>query len=205
MSMGANLFSKTQEIAIRELSKGRSARELTKIVNAKFNRNLKVSQMKSWKVNHQANSGRNGQFKKGMTPWNKGKKTGNHGRMTETQFKSEPHLEDRKPLGTKVMRADGYIWIKINNDLPFKNRWKQLHRLIWEEHNGPIPKEKKLMFLDGDPTHVVIDNLALVSSRENLEMNRYGLNSKDPELTKTGINIAKVNIKLRERSKGKNA
>lgn len=203
MSMGSKLFTKSQESAIRKLAKGKSNKELTKTINDKFGRRLKVSQVKSWKANHKISSGLDGHFKKGVAPWNKGKKIGSHGRTAEFQFKSEPRPEDRKPIGTKTLRADGYIWVKINNDIPFKRRWKQLHRLIWEKHNGPIPGDKKLIFLDGNRKHVELKNLALVSNRENLEMNRYGLNFKNPELTKTGINIAKLNIKTRERGKEK--
>lgn len=40
------------------------------------------------------------------------------------------------------------------------------HRYRWELFRGPIPKSKKIHFIDGDTTNCRLSNLALVSQRE---------------------------------------
>lgn len=37
-----------------------------------------------------------------------------------------------------------------------------LHRLVWEEANGPLPSQHVLTFRDGDRTNVALENLELV-------------------------------------------
>src|SRR5690606_24936246 len=37
------------------------------------------------------------------------------------------------------------------------------HRYKWEKHRGPIPKNKKLHFLDGDTTNCKLSNLVLLT------------------------------------------
>lgn len=41
-----------------------------------------------------------------------------------------------------------------------------LHRLIWEESNGPIPEDHYIVFKDGDKSNVALDNLECLSSKE---------------------------------------
>ncbi|MFT8837904.1 HNH endonuclease signature motif containing protein [Liquorilactobacillus satsumensis] len=195
-------YTTEQNEFIKNNYKGLTNLELTTLVNDRFNLNLSVQQIKSYKGNHHFNSGLTGHFPKGHIPQNKGKKRGSFGRMSETQFKKGPRPELRTPLGTIKERADGYIWKKVNNDLPYPKRWKQVHRIKWEKAHGPIPKGKKLIFLDGNHKNTNLENLALVSLRENLEMNRKGLNYEDSELTKVGINISKINIAAAKRKKG---
>ena len=194
-------YTSEQKKFIENNYKGLTNLELTALVNERFNLNLSVQQMKSYKGNRHFDSGLTGHFPKGHIPQNKGVKRGSFGRMKETQFKKGPRPELRTPLGTIKERADGYIWKKVNNDLPYHKRWKQVHRIKWEKAHGPIPKGKKLIFLDGNHKNTNLENLALVSLRENLEMNRKGLNYEDYELTKVGINISKINIAAAKRKK----
>ncbi|MFT8476611.1 MAG: HNH endonuclease signature motif containing protein [Liquorilactobacillus sp.] len=192
-------YTPEQKKFIDKNYKGRTNSELTTLVNQHFNLGLSIQQIKSYKANHHLDSGLTGFFPKGHIPKNKGLKRGSFGRMNETQFKKGPRPEQRTPLGTLRERADGYIWEKVNNDLPFHRRWKQVHRIKWEKAHGPIPKDKKLIFLDGNHKNTNLENLELVSLRENLEMNRKKLNYKNPELTKVGISISKVNIAAAKR------
>lgn len=48
------------------------------------------------------------------------------------------------------------------------------------------------MFLDGDIYNMELNNLALISKAENLILNSRDLRNKNPELTLTGLNVAKV-------------
>src|SRR5690606_2302599 len=91
------------------------------------------------------NQGKATRFKKGMTPWNKGKpgSTGLHPNSRRTQFKPG-ELQGRaaeiaQPIGAERLSKEGYLERKINNDPPFHRRWRAVHILAWEQANGPVP------------------------------------------------------------------
>lgn len=148
-------------------------------------------------ANHKINNGLTGRFKKGNVPFNKGKK-GVCAKGCEKTWFAEGHLpHNTKPVGYERITRDGYIEVKVkmrpshprcNDNFEFK------HRLVWEEAHGPIPKGYFINFLDGDKQNCRIENLALVSRAEHLEMTRRGLRSTIPQITETGIIIAKAGV-----------
>ncbi len=73
--------------------------------------------------------------------------------------------------------------------------------MLWEKKNGKVPEGYVLTFLDGDKSNFTLDNLALISMAESLEITRSNLRSTNPEFTKTGILIAKVKIARSKRKK----
>lgn len=133
-----------------------------------------------------------GYFKKGSTPWNKGLK-GYMG-ANKTSFKKGTIPPQYRPVGSERITKDGYIEIKVEDP----NKWELKHRVIWEQHNGEIPKGYAIIFADGDKSNLDIDNLLLVSRKQLLFMNRNNLRSENKEFTKVGVNIANVMIKLSE-------
>jgi hypothetical protein len=130
------------------------------------------------------------EFKKGLIPWNTGKKGIRNSPATE--FK-KGHL----PINTKydgciTVRRDSrgikYKWIRIS-----KANWKEYHRYIWEQENGPIPENHIIRFKNGNQLDVRIDNLECIQRKQNLlkNINRNTdkfiastLVKKDPELRK---------------------
>ena len=55
-----------------------------------------------------------------------------------------------RPIGTEIEK-DGYILIKIDNQIRNKHsNWKYKHHYIWEQKNGKIPKNHRVIFLDGN-------------------------------------------------------
>jgi hypothetical protein len=58
----------------------------------------------------------------------------------------------------------------------FRNRSVYLHRVIWEEANGPIPAGFDVHHVDGNTTNNEISNLALMGRSEHL-----GLHGRSPE------------------------
>lgn len=70
---------------------------------------------------------------------------------------------------------------------------------MWEAHNGPIPSGMIVSFKNGDKEDVDIDNLMLITMQENAELMRSGLRFDERELTETGLTLAKLKIKIRER------
>lgn len=185
--------------------KGRSYRELTDMFNQQFGMKLKASTMIGLACRHGLHNERDcrfntgyepTQFKKGCIPWNKGTK----GVMTggkQTQFKKGQKPWNYKPVGTERINADGYVEIKIADP----KTWKGKHLIIWESVHGPIPKGNVLIFADGDKLNVTLDNLMLISRRQLAIMNKRGLIVNSAELTKTGVMVADIYLKIGERKK----
>ena len=183
---------------------GHSYREIVEAFNKEFGGDLTLKRLKSYIHNRHLNTGRTGRFEKGHIPANKGKHTLSVGRMVETQYKKGNLPHNTKPIGYERLSKDGYIEVKIKmRPSPHANdNFVPKHRLIWEQHYGAIPKGSKIMFLDGDKRNIDIENLAVVTSRENLELTRRNLRYDDPDLTKTGIMIAKAGMAVKNKKKG---
>jgi hypothetical protein len=160
------------------------------MISLAFQRGLRNERDCRFNTGHQPT-----QFKKGMTPWNKGKK--GTGGWEPTQFKKGKMPWNYKPVGTERINTDGYVEIKIADP----KTWKGKHIIIWEEANGPVPKGHVLIFADGNQQNVTVENLLLVSRRELAVMNKRGLISGDSELTKTGVVIADIYLKIGERKR----
>ena len=135
------------------------------------------------------------QFKPGHIPYCKGKKRWWVG-GEETQFKKGNVPWNYRPIGSEKI-SDGYVWVKVADP----HKWKIKHRLVWEAANGPVPKGHVVIFGDGNRMNFELDNLLLVSRRQLVVMNARGLISEDPELTKAGIAVADVYLKIHERKR----
>ena len=83
------------------------------------------------------------------------------------------------------------------------NTWEYKQRVIWKEIHGEIPDKHIIIFADGDKSNFDVDNLICVSRDELRQLNLHKLKKDDAELTKTGLNIAKIMIKLAELRKEK--
>lgn len=191
-----HFYTPQQVEYIREHAKGRSNAELTELVNAYFELDLTVGQIRSCKKNRKINSGLNGQFKPGNIPFNKGRK--GVGGWEPTQFKKGHRPLNYKPVGTERVNSYGYIDVKVADP----NKWKGKHILIWEEHSGKsVPKGHVVIFGDGNKLNLDIDNLILVSRKQLVALNKKGLIQDDAGLTKTAIILVDVYGKISERKK----
>lgn len=107
-------------------------------------------------------------FQKGHAPANKGlRRPGwSPGRMKETQFKKgvRQGVATRlyKPIGSERLSKEGYLERKIHDGMPLQSRWRAVHRIRWEEINGPQPKGMALKCLDGDRANTDPSNWVLV-------------------------------------------
>lgn len=149
------------------------------------------------------NIGKCYRFPKGHVPANKGlKRPGwSAGRMRETQFK-KGHLGGNaaklvKPIGSERISKDGYLERKINNDLPFQARWRAVHLIIWEKHNGPLPRGYAVTFKDGDKTNICIENLARIHRAELMQRNT--VHNLPPELKQVIQLNGQLKRRIRER------
>lgn len=111
-------------------------------------------------------TGRNGCFKKGQEPFNKGKKCpegvgGRHPNARKTQFKKGQEPHNTRYLGHERLSKDGYIEVSIAETNPhtgYGRRYVQKHVWLWEQANGPVPEGYCLKCLDGDRTNTAPSN-----------------------------------------------
>lgn len=186
---------------VRSIAQGRSSQELTDMVNAKYGKDtITVQHMKAYKKNHNINTGLTGQFEKGHEPANKGKKMSPevYAKCAPTMFKKGQVPPNHMDIGEYTHTTDGYLIRKVQEKGTQAERFEFVHRAVWEKHNGPIPEGKMVSFLDGDKDNCSIDNLVLIDNEINLELNRRKLRKQEAELTRTGVNIAKLSIATRK-------
>lgn len=106
-------------------------------------------------------------FTKELVPVNKGKRMSPevYAKVAPTMFKPGHPSNNRRPVGSERVNADGYIEIKVAEP----NKWKCKHRVVWEDHNGHIPRGFNIQFKDGNPLNVRLDNLYIISRAEQLK------------------------------------
>lgn len=113
-------------------------------------------------------------FPRGHVPANKGvRRPGWHaGRMGETQFKKGHVGHNWKPVGSTRL-VDGYVYRKVADTrlVPWTRNWKPEHILVWERSHGRLPRHHCLAFKNGDRLDIRLDNLELISRRENMARN----------------------------------
>lgn len=121
-----------------------------------------------------------GRFKKGMIPHSKGKKREEYmsaagiEKCKLTQFKKGNKSHRYLPVGTE-MEVSGYMYVKVADTPNVRkcDNWKLKHRLLWESVNGEIPEGHNIQFKDGNPKNIVIENLYMISRREQMKANSY--------------------------------
>jgi phage protein len=184
---------------LKEVTPGKTYKEITELFNKKFNLGVTTGIIKSLLSRKKIHTGTGGcLYKKGSIPWNKGKK-GYMG-ANKTSFKKGNRPKNWKLIGSERIDIDGYTLIKIAEP----KKWALKHRIIWEEfHKKKVPRGSVIIFADGDKTNFNIENLICVSRKELRVLNKCSLIKNEAELTKTGLNIAKIRIKLAELKKEK--
>lgn len=180
---------------LRSIAKGKSRKELVSLMAEKFGEQYTLQQLKGvmWRNKIKCEYG-DGRFKKGHIPHN----TGTKGVMkpNRTSFKKGCIPNNWRPIGSERITKDGYIEIKIA-----ENKWRLKHRVIYEQHFGPIPKNKNIIFADRNKRNLDIDNLLLITKGQLSVMNKNKLIYADPEKTKVGVNIASLMIAIKDKSK----
>ena len=132
----------------------------------------------SGRLRRGGDKGKETRFPKGHVPANKGlRRPGfSPGRMRETQFKEGRKPHTWRPIGTERLYG-GYLQRKVTDTGYPPRDWQPVHRLIWEDANGPIPSGHVVIFKDGNRSNVALSNLELVSraelGRKNVMWNRY--------------------------------
>ncbi len=148
----------------------RKAHQLGLIKSEAFN-----GSVQNGRLNNLTESGKRYRFPKGHIPANKGKKMTPelYERARQTMFKPGQVPQNTLIDGMIVTRhnhkerdSKPYKWIRIS-----KMNWEMLHVYNWKQVNGPVPKGMIIVFKNGDTLNCEVDNLELITRRENMHRN----------------------------------
>ena len=176
---------------------GHSYEQIQETFKEKFGHDITIQQIKSYICNHHLTTGKDGKFKKGNVPHNKGKK-GVYAKGCEKSWFKEGNIPmQHRPVGSERITRDGYIEIKVAEP----NKWDLKHRVVYENLYGKIPDGHVLIFRDGNKENVAIDNLILVTRGVNAVINREGISACKNEMKDTAVIFAKLKSAVSKKEK----
>ena len=178
-------------------------KEIAQMVSQQWNMKVTESAITNLKAKHNIKSGvRRGCFPKGHEPINKGTKGMFNVGGNKTSFKKGQAPLNWVPVGTERINTDGYVMVKVKEDGHYGQRWKLKSRIIYEEHLGrKLKRSEKIMYLDGNPLNLAIDNLKLITDKENAVMNKSRLRFNDAELTEVGLKVARIKMAMSQKKR----
>lgn len=173
-------------------------REFAQMFNAHFGLQLSESQIIGATKRYGFRNGLDFRFSPGQLAHNKGIRVCYAG-CEKTWFKQGHMPHNHKPVGSERVSKNGYIEIKIAEP----KTWRGKHLVIWENHNGKLPKGYAIVFGDGNRRNFDIDNLLLVSRSELLMMNKRHLHGANAEITAAGQKVARLYLDIAKRKRHK--
>lgn len=186
---------------VAEAYRRMSLDQLPAAIEAEFGIVRTLNQVRALTRNRRIRSGRTGRFVPGQ-PRVPGSGAKGPNRTSFKKGRKPEEARNYRPVGSVRRSKDGYWERKVTDDpsLDTSRRWVGIHRLVWEEHYGPIPAGHKVIYIDGDYDNVSIDNLALVSSRELVYLNKSGLGKAPAEIKPTAIQVVKLVVAANKRA-----
>lgn len=193
------IFSEDIQKFVMDNYKEYEAPILARMINEKFGTEFTGLQVKRWKNNRGLNSGLTGATNKYRPNVHKGQKGWCVPGSEKTQYKKGAKPCNTEPLLTVKKRpgAGGYLFIKIGEP----SKWMMYHRYVWEKANGPLKPGEKLKFLDGNKENCSLDNLIVIDDRIQGRCQSLKRYSTDPQLTKAGILMSKLEFKIEDKGK----
>ena len=181
---------------LRENYRDISLADMTDNFNRHFGTAYTQTQITTALKNRGINSGRTGHFRPGHQPWNAGTKgmtQANSGSFTDGH---EPH--NTKWEGYERVTKDGIVEVSVREPNPhtgYERRFRPKHVLLWEQHNGPVPDSHCVVFRDGDPSNIAIDNFELMHRLELLRLNKRQHRKAPDEIKPVLITLARLEAK----------
>jgi hypothetical protein len=143
-------------------------------------------------------------FKKGNVAFNKGKK--------QSEFMSPESIQ--KSVATRFkkgnvpgnVKEDGAISIRKSKGRPYKwtrvamGEWRELHRLVWEQHHGPVPEGFNVQFKDKNSLNCEPENLYLITREDQLK-NENSIHRYPAEVKSAIHTLAKLKRKINHHEK----
>ncbi len=199
-------WTQEEQQFIREYVLSHTWKETTEEFNRKFGCSITLEALRAAGDRYGIRSGRTGQFVKGHTPANKGKKMDpeKYKKCMPTMFYKERQPDSHKPVGTLSLRSNNkrnqrYVYEKVAEP----NVWRLRHILEWERYNGPVPEGNIIIFADGNSLNTDISNLVMISRSQHAVMNRLGIHGCNKDQTETAANVAALRIQISKRKRGK--
>ena len=171
-----------------KIAKGKYLSEIAELMSEKFNYPFRKTQIKSAMTKHKIKNNMKSKVPKGLTPWNKGLQIGNS------------HIHNLKNVGDEYINSSGFTMLKLDNP----TRWVQKHRYLYEQEFGEIPKDKVLIFLDGNKQNLSLDNLKCITRKQLIKMNQNKLFYNNAELTEVVSELANLMLKIYEAKRREN-
>lgn len=182
---------------------GHSAAETADAFEREFGERMTVKAVKNAKARLGLRSGTvGGRFEKGKPSWNRGLKWEEY-MSPEGQAASSgawyrkgniPHNAAGKPVGYERVSKDGYVEVKVKDGIQGEanDNFRMKHRVVWEEHNGPIPPNAMIVFADHDKRNFDPSNLVAVPRDLWAVISHRHLEYWDADSLRTCMRIAEV-------------
>ena len=190
------LLTDEQAEHMREIIPGRSSKEIAQMMNERYSLQMTAEQVRAWKKNHKVSSGYDTRYRPGRSSWNSGRKF--PGRTNSGCFTDGHEAENSLPIGS--IRKHGGYWVKKTTNFAKNDNWEYLHRLIWEEANGPVPDDCIVIFLDGNKDNLDLENLMCVTrAAACIANNKYGTVKGEPELNRAILQVSQLRRTINEK------
>ena len=113
-------------------------------------------------------------FKKGSTPWNKGKK-GIH-LSPKSEFKLGNNVKTSFPIGTITIRKSKNNGSRQHIKINLPSKWEEYAKYVWKQYYGKVLNGDIIHHLDGDTLNDSIENLIAIPRKDHpIFHNRWGL------------------------------
>jgi hypothetical protein len=145
--------------------------------------------------------GRKCLFHSEQTPWNKGVPYVAGGRSAETRFKPGQKPRMWHPIGHERVTYEGYLQRKMADTGVTRRDYVNVHHLIWREAGNDIPPGHILIFRDGNKANFALENLELITRKEN--MRRNSVHNLPKELAELCQLKGALQRKINAKQKGK--
>lgn len=175
--------------------------EMAELMNRTFGLSLTKDNVEYLSYRYKAPCGFDGRIRPGdkrVEIWKKA--IANSEKVKMTRFQKGHKRTPERPIGSTRI-SNGRHYTKTRNA---KNGWTLTARLIWEEHNGPLPEGYIISYRDGNPLNLDIDNITIETHRESLRINQKGYRHKGAEVYDLGKAIAQLEIAIFDKQKGAN-
>lgn len=172
-------YTKEQKEFLNSYIPGHHYKEIRMEYQKRFGHELPAKRLNSYCKNNKVYTGFDGHFSKDHPGYKCPK--GTH-TSPATEFKkgqkAHNHLEvgtirTRYPRGERAKMPGKHpeVFIKVAEP----NHWDLYSRVLWEQTNGPIPKNSVIAFRNGDSTDVRLENLRLINkSAKSILMRHTG-------------------------------
>ena len=192
-----------------EIIPGHEEREISDLFERRYGVPLTEGRINHIKTRLGIRSGTHGgRWEKGHPSHNKGRKWEEYlseeaqARCRENTFRKGSVPPNYKPgLGHTRTGKKGEVLVKVREHRePGKpNTYEPRSRVVWEEHNGPIPPGHVVRHIDGDSANDDIANLRCVSQRANRYLNqRYARARLSAETFDSMVRVAELTFAMQD-------